>query len=638
MSIKLTILVPTIPNRIELFYPKLMKNLINQTKKYDNVELIAFFDNKKRSIGKKRQEMLNLTQGEYVVFVDDDDRVADDYVDQIMTALNDNPGTDCVVFNAFCRINGDSGRPCRHGIEYENFTSCGSELRGKPPHTAVYRTAISKKHSFSDRGHGEDIDWINRACQDIKIQTRIEKVLYFYDAEYETTSETVGIPDHIIEHNINLKLQNEKNMVVQNETNTIVQNNSNTNNYGITVAVRDPDMAYPVLQSLAPMKANVLIGKDYPSFSKLVNTVISNTKEEIVIFCSHRVRPTPSDVDRILNLLKEGYGLVGLYRLAFFGLKKELIRRIGFMDERFIGGSHEDNDFVIRLNEANIAYYEDESVEYHASGSTWDSSRTREIYFSKWNITGNIITRLKEEITYDYDLGVNNELQNIETKKLFLPWNNSRANHKQSLVRDYFNMKVVSSFNIIPIHLRNVPPPMETFDHPSFLAQMAKWIKPNLYVEFGIRHGTSLEQIAPYCKKIHGVDINPINSELTNQFPQLVFHQMTTDEYVSDIINKMKPSPNIDMIFIDACHESNQVFKDFEGIFPFVMEDGFIFLHDTYPYNICMTAPDLCNDCYRVPYLIKNKYSNMCEMVTLPFNPGLTIIKKKTTMTPACFQ
>ena len=211
---------------------------------------------------------------------------------------------------------------------------------------------------------------------------------------------------------------------------------NNVNTYSITVAVRDKEIAIPVCESLAPLKVNILIGKDYPSFSKLVNTAISNSKEEIVIFCSHRVRPKPEDIDKILKLLNEGYGLVGLYRFAFFGLKKELIRRIGFMDERFIGGEYEDNDFVIRLIEANIAYYENQCVEYHESPSTWDNSKTPAIFASKWEFVDNkTIIRLIEEEKYDYDLGINIESQNIETKDLFLPWNKS--------VSDYVGLTLV---------------------------------------------------------------------------------------------------------------------------------------------------------------------------------------------------
>jgi len=211
MSIKLSILVPTVPSRIDYFYPKIMKHLLQQIKKYDNIELISFFDNKKRSIGKKRQEMLELSQGEYVVFIDDDDRIADNYVDEIMNALNNNPDTDCVVFDCICCVNGGSTKLCKYGIEFEYGDILdGKEWRGKPAHVMVYNSKIAKKHKYNDMKQAEDFDWVKRACQDIKIQTRIDKVLYYYDAEYSTTSETANLPDNVIEHNIRIKLEKEE--------------------------------------------------------------------------------------------------------------------------------------------------------------------------------------------------------------------------------------------------------------------------------------------------------------------------------------------------------------------------------------------------------------------------------------------
>ena len=100
----LTILVPTVPSRINYFYPRIMKQLMDQTKNYNDVEVISFFDNKKRTIGKKRDEMLKLAQGKYVTFVDDDDRVSEDYVDEIMNAITNND-VDCIVYNVICCVN-----------------------------------------------------------------------------------------------------------------------------------------------------------------------------------------------------------------------------------------------------------------------------------------------------------------------------------------------------------------------------------------------------------------------------------------------------------------------------------------------------------------------------------------------------
>jgi SAM-dependent methyltransferase len=186
-----------------------MTNLLEQIKPYNNIELIGLFDNKKRSIGLKRDEMLKLAQGEYLVFIDDDDRISEDYVKEIMNALYDNPNTDCVVFENLTRINGGDGILCKYGIEFEyGYINDGKEWRGKPAHTMVYKSSIAKKHNFNDIQNGEDKDWVLRAYLDIKHQTRINKTLYFYDAEYNSTSETNYLSEEIIKENIKKKFNN----------------------------------------------------------------------------------------------------------------------------------------------------------------------------------------------------------------------------------------------------------------------------------------------------------------------------------------------------------------------------------------------------------------------------------------------
>lgn len=206
MSILLSILIPTVPSRINTFYPKIMNELIKQIKPYKNIELIALFDNKKRTIGQKRNDMLKLVQGEYLVFIDDDDRIDQDYIFEIMNALSNNKDTDCVVFDCICCVNSGHEKLCKYGVEFEyGDIFDGKEWRGKPSHTMVYKSSIAKKHSYSYINNGEDVDWVKRACLDIKVQTRIDKILYYYDAEYNSTSETAGLSDELIEYNIKSK-------------------------------------------------------------------------------------------------------------------------------------------------------------------------------------------------------------------------------------------------------------------------------------------------------------------------------------------------------------------------------------------------------------------------------------------------
>jgi len=213
MNILLSILIPTVPSRLEVFYTPLIKNLLKQSELYDEVEIIGFFDNKKRSIGEKRDVLLNLAKGKYLVFIDDDDRIADDYVKSIIEAIHNNINTDCIVFDCICCIDGgELKKLCKYGIEFEyGDINDGKEWRGKPAHTMVYKSSIAKNHKYKSIQCGEDVEWVLRACREIKIQTRLDKVLYYYDYSNSTT-ETRGISDNIIKENINKLLSvNEKN-------------------------------------------------------------------------------------------------------------------------------------------------------------------------------------------------------------------------------------------------------------------------------------------------------------------------------------------------------------------------------------------------------------------------------------------
>ena len=156
----------------------------------------------------------------------------------------------------------------------------------------------------------------------------------------------------------------------------------------------------------------------------MINEVIyASATSDILIICSHRVRPKQDDIYKIINKLKEGFGVVALYRLACFGFKMDLIKKIGFFDERFIPAGYEDDDFFFRLQEANIALYEEKCVEYIAGPSLWQQELhtfegvqykqpiTYKFFIKKWkrdNIS-RIITRNLPEQQLCYNLpNINN--------------------------------------------------------------------------------------------------------------------------------------------------------------------------------------------------------------------------------------
>jgi hypothetical protein len=161
-------------------------------------------------------------------------------------------------------------------------------------------------------------------------------------------------------------------------------------------------------------------GTHYPSFSKLINDCILTSSYETIAICNDKARPKDHQVIKMINLLHEGWGLVCLYRFGFFGFKKDLIRKIGFFDERYLGGGYDDADFLRRLKEADIAYYESEEIDYIQLPTSWNYDKDNIAlahFLKKWRHEGNIIIRQMAEENYGYDIGPFQNTKFIEFEK-----------------------------------------------------------------------------------------------------------------------------------------------------------------------------------------------------------------------------
>lgn len=187
---KLSILIPTVTARVPTFFNNITIELEKQIKESgrNDVEVLGFYDNKTRSVGEKRNGLIQLATGEFLTFVDDDDRIASNYINSIMKTLDEKPDADCVVYDVICTIN--KGKPiyCRYSIDYEyNWDKVNNKWFGKPSHTMVWKSEIAKKYIFIDKNYGEDTEWVLRAYKDIKKEVKIHSVLYFYDFNDKTT-------------------------------------------------------------------------------------------------------------------------------------------------------------------------------------------------------------------------------------------------------------------------------------------------------------------------------------------------------------------------------------------------------------------------------------------------------------------
>jgi len=151
-----------------------------------------------------------------------------------------------------------------------------------------------------------------------------------------------------------------------------------------------------------------------------------------------RITPKPEDVLHMVELLESGFAAVSKYSAAFFGSTKELYRQIGWWDERFYGGGYEDDDFVIRLRLADLAYYESQEAEYLearilnqpdkltplAPKDGANCSKSLPHFNSKWQQTQEAITKVLPEEKYEeYDTLVGPEREEI--KNSWMSWDQS---------------------------------------------------------------------------------------------------------------------------------------------------------------------------------------------------------------------
>ena len=182
---KLSILICTVPSRVEVYFPKLWKSLEPQLNK--EVEVLWLGDNKQRSVGQKRNDLLKLAQGDYVAFIDDDDRISDDYVSKILSGIQS--GADVVNFKVSCSVNGGDYRDVIYDARFRKDNNFSDHYERLPNHLMAVKRELALRVMFPLKNMSEDADYARRLKPLIKKQATIDKVLYFYDF-FHTVSET----------------------------------------------------------------------------------------------------------------------------------------------------------------------------------------------------------------------------------------------------------------------------------------------------------------------------------------------------------------------------------------------------------------------------------------------------------------
>ena len=95
---------------------------------------------------------------------------------------------------------------------------------------------------------------------------------------------------------------------------------------------------------------------------------------------------------------------------------------------------------------------------------------------------------------------------------------------------------------------------------------------------------------------------------------------------------------DLSIVFLDGCHDSEVVMKEFYFFYERLKFGGVMFLHDTFPIREALLAKGSCSDSYKVRQEIESKRNDLdCDVITWPYasgNAGLTTVLKKDPNRP----
>lgn len=397
---KLSILICTIPSRQELL-KQLMANLsaqIEALKASSEVEVLVCLDNKTATVGHKRNQLLHDASGEFVVFVDDDDDISDDYVYQILEALKKDPTADCIGFLAIASIAGSNQHPVIYSLQNDSQVESGGIYYRLPCHLTPLRKAALGEVRFPEQNLGEDAGFASSLyrLKKLKKEAFINKVMYHYQFN-PATSETqagrnppgiMGVDitrfDIVILSNQPDNLRGCLDSILENEPaldrSRIIVVDDGSREYceaeypGITWVSGKKPFVFSRNANLGIGRCPggvILLNDDARletryGFSSLAYA--TQIRDDIGV-ASAAIRGFVGNENQ-KQWKREPSFRMDSRTLAFIAvyLPKDVLARVGLLDERFTGYGFEDNDYCLRVRQAGLstAIYDGCVVEHNS--------------------------------------------------------------------------------------------------------------------------------------------------------------------------------------------------------------------------------------------------------------------------------
>lgn len=190
-------MIPAVLDRLGSPLLAKLQTQVEQLPSDVKVEILALYDNRKRSTGLKRQVLLDAAQGDFVACLDDDDDVSPFYFERITRAIQAEPDADVVVFNNVSVLNGENPFLVIPGIEFENEpvrkeNGVWVDIHRKPWHWCAWNARLAKVAKFPDGYIDDDWYWCRQMVPLVTKQHRISEALHYYQYNSKTSLSQQG--------------------------------------------------------------------------------------------------------------------------------------------------------------------------------------------------------------------------------------------------------------------------------------------------------------------------------------------------------------------------------------------------------------------------------------------------------------
>jgi hypothetical protein len=154
-----SVLIPTIPGREESLRKLLhsIREKVERNAPELRYEVCLSFDNRETSIGMKRQHLLQQAKGRYLCFIDDDDDITDEYIQDLWNCIQG--GYHVMRLYGFMK-----GYTFVHSldIKVDDFMASKTDppiFQRPPNHLNPMLSDVAKLVPFKNAVYGEDLDW-----------------------------------------------------------------------------------------------------------------------------------------------------------------------------------------------------------------------------------------------------------------------------------------------------------------------------------------------------------------------------------------------------------------------------------------------------------------------------------------------